>query len=221
MSTESSHKTGAHTVPMSFELFDKETNLPQGLADDLKLYVALLEKWQRQINLVSKATLEDVWNRHILDSLQIYPLIPDTAKTVVDLGSGAGFPGLVLALFSKTYGGPEVHLVEADSRKCAFLKEVNSQTTAGAVIHERRVESITELKTDVVTARALAPLRKLLKLAVRFEAGDTTYIFLKGEKAQEELTEAQKDWTMTVQGTPSRTLAAATIFTLKGVTRRA
>lgn len=205
---------------MSFETFDKETSLPQGLVDDLKKYVELLVKWQKQINLVSNASLADVWNRHVLDSLQIYPLIPETARSVVDLGSGSGFPGLIVALLSKTYGGPEVHLIEADSRKCVFLNEVNSQTGAGAIIHARRVESITDLKADVVTARALAPLRKLLKLATRFENGETTYVFLKGEKAQDELTEAQKDWTMDVQRTPSRTLATATIFTLKGLTRR-
>ncbi len=207
-------------IPMTFDAFTRETDLPQGLLNELIIYVELLEKWQKQINLVSSASLPDVWSRHVLDSLQIYPLLPKTAKTVVDLGSGGGFPGLIIALLSKAYDGPQVHLVEADSRKCAFLQEVNAQTSAGALIHARRAESLNDLRADVVTARALAPLRKLLKIATRFGDDDTTYIFLKGEKAQEELTEAQKEWTMSVQGTPSRTLAAATIFTLKGVAPR-
>ena len=213
-------KKTMNNQPMSFEQFKDETQLPEPLLADLQTYVGLLEKWQKQINLVSTATLVDVWHRHVLDSQQIYPLIPSSAKTVVDLGSGAGFPGLVLALFFKHYGGPEVHLVEADGRKCSFLTEVNSQTQAGAVIHSCRVEVMTDLKADVVTARALAPLRKLLKMAVRFETGDTTYVFLKGEKALEELTEAEKEWTMDVIKTPSTTLAAATILTLKGVKHR-
>lgn len=206
---------------MTYDAFCAETQLPPALLDDLKTYVELLEKWQKQINLVSTPSLADVWSRHVLDSLQLYPLIPSGAQKVVDLGSGAGFPGLVTALFSKHYGGPEAHVVEADSRKCAFMNEVNSQTAAGAIIHTCRIEALTDFTADVVTARALLPLKKLLKLAVRFETGATTYIFPKGEKAREELTDARKEWTMEVLETPSKTLAAATILTLKGVSRRA
>lgn len=206
---------------MTYEGFKKETDLPEGLLNDLKRYVELLAKWQKRINLISTPSLADVWSRHILDSIQIYPLIPTAAKSVVDMGSGAGFPGLVVALCSKHYGGPEVHLIEADSRKCLFMTEVNSQTDAGAIIHARRLESVIDLKADVITARALSPLNKLLKMAVRFENGQSTYLFLKGEKVQEELTEAKKEWTMDVIETPSRTLSAATILTLKGVSHRA
>lgn len=205
---------------MTFETFKDKVDLPEGLLNDLKCYVGLLEKWQKRINLVSTPSVADVWSRHVLDSFQIYPLIPSSAKTVVDLGSGAGFPGLVVALCAKHFGGPQVHLVEADSRKCSFMTEVNSQTSAGAIIHTRRIESIIDLTADVVTARALSPLRKLLKQAVRFENGQTSYVFLKGEKVQDELTEARKEWTMDVVETPSRTLVAAKILTLKGVSRR-
>lgn len=207
--------------PMSPESFQRETAVPQGLLDDLKIYIDLLEKWQKKINLVSKSTMNDVWHRHVLDSYQIYDLIPTSARVVADLGSGAGFPGLVLALCSKHLGGPTVHLVEADSRKCAFLNEVNNQTDAQAEIHTCRIESLVDMRADVVTARALAPLKKLMKLAVRLENGSTTYIFPKGEKASQELTEAAKEWTMSVIKTASRTHPAATILTLKGVSRRA
>ena len=200
--------------------FQNQANLPEALLEDIKSYVDLLEKWQKSINLVSTATLADVWSRHVLDSAQIYPLIPANSKKVIDLGSGAGFPGLLLALYFKHYGGPEVHLVEADTRKCSFLTEVSNRTNAGAIVHAHRVEAIKGLKADVVTARALAPLPKLIKMSRKFDDGNTTYIFLKGQKAQEELTDAQKDWTMSVTETTSQTLSVATILTLKGVKHR-
>lgn len=206
--------------PLSAEAYQSELKLPDALFADLQTYVAILEKWQRRINLVSSTTLADVWRRHVLDSSQIYPLIPSSAKTLIDLGSGAGFPGLILAMFSKAYQGPQVHLIEADSRKAAFLSEVNRQTRAGATIHARRIESVIDQTADVVTARALAPLPKLLSLAARFDNGDTTYIFLKGEKAVDELTEAEKEWTMNVEKTPSLSHAAGTILTLRGVKNR-
>ncbi len=207
-------------APMTRAQFCAETALPAALQGDLETYVNLLEKWQQRINLVSKTTLADVWRRHVLDSLQIYPLIPDGARSVLDLGSGAGFPGIIIALFSKTYGGPEVHLIEADSRKTAFLTEVNRATSAATHIHTRRIESVRNLKSDVITARALAPLPKLLELATPFGKADSTYVFLKGEKAQGELTEAAKDWTMDVVETASITHPGGTILTLKGVKHR-
>ena len=205
---------------MSLEDFQNCLKLPRSLLEDLKVYVTLLEKWQRQINLVSTASLADVWSRHVLDSAQLYPLIPLDAKRIIDIGSGAGFPGLVLALYFKHYGGPEVHLVEADGRKCSFLTEVCNQTNVGVIIHANRVETMSELKGDVITARALAPLKKLIKMARKFDDGNATYIFLKGAKAREELTDAQEKWTMEVTETISQTLAVATILTLKGVKNR-
>jgi len=205
---------------MTLEGFQNQANLPEALLEDIKTYVDLLEKWQKSINLVSTATLADVWSRHVLDSAQIYPLIPANAKKVIDLGSGAGFPGLLLGLYFKHYGGPEIHLVESDTRKCSFLTEVSNRTNTGAIVHAHRVEAIKGLKADVVTARALAPLSKLIKMSRKFDDGDTTYIFLKGQKAQEELTDARKGWKMNVTETISQTLSAATILTLKGVKHR-
>jgi 16S rRNA (guanine527-N7)-methyltransferase len=205
---------------MSLEEFQKHLNLPEPLLEDLKTYVSLLKKWQKHINLVSTATVGDVWHRHVLDSAQLYHLVPGDAKKVIDLGSGAGFPGLVLALYFKYYGGPEVHLVEADNRKCSFLTEVSHRTNAGVIVHASRAESISNLRGDVITARALAPLHKLIKISQSFDDGSATYLFLKGAKACEELTVAQKEWTMNVTATVSQTLAAATIFTLKGVKYR-
>jgi 16S rRNA (guanine527-N7)-methyltransferase len=199
--------------------FSEKTGASQELLARFDEYQLLLEKWQDRINLVSRSTLPDIWQRHFLDSAQLYPMIPNGAKTLVDMGSGAGFPGLVLAIFSAAGGGPDIHLVEADSRKAAFLTEANRVLEAKATIHSRRLESITDLQADVVTARALSPLNRLLDQAERFLKPGTNCLFLKGEKAVHELTEARKQWTMTVTETASMTHDLARILNLTEVSR--
>ncbi len=160
----------------------------------LEVFVDLLLRWQQRINLVSRASLADPWRRHVLDSAQLHAHIPPAARTLVDLGSGAGFPGLVLAIL----GGPQVHLVESNQRKCAFLGEANRLTEAGAVIHNVRIESLDGLDADVVTARACARLDPLLTLAQPVLNPRTRCLFLKGRSVDEELTESRKKWTMAV-----------------------
>ncbi len=182
-------------------------------------YQKILEKWQRRINLVSKTTLPDIWQRHFLDSAQLYPLLPKTSKSLIDLGSGAGFPGLVLALLVSEQGGPDIHLIEADSRKAAFLTEASRVLEVNVTVHARRLETITDLKVDIITARALSPLRRLLEQAERFMKPSTACIFLKGEKVAHELTEARKHWTMTVTETASVTHDLARILNLTEVSR--
>src|SRR5262247_2849484 len=132
--------------------------------DRLSAYAALLVKWQSRINLVSAATLADLWRRHMLDSAQLFPLLPPNTQAVVDLGSGAGFPGLVLAIL----GIPEVHLIESDQRKCVFLAEAARVADASPIIHNKRIEQLEGLSAEVVTARACAPLDQLLTYAQRF-----------------------------------------------------
>lgn len=169
--------------------------------DRLEAYAALLEKWQARINLVGPATLPQLWRRHMLDSAQLYRLLPAGTRGLVDLGSGAGFPGLVLAAM----GVPEVHLIEADSRKCAFLREAARVMGIRPVIHNRRIDQVTPFAADVVTARALAPLSELLAHAWPFlrrpvdngDSGDC--LFLKGRTADNELTLAAKEWKMTIE----------------------
>ena len=201
------------------EGFAEEANISDGLLDRFSAYENLLVKWQQRINLVSRSTLPDVWSRHFLDSAQLYPLIPRSADTLVDLGSGAGFPGLVLALLISERGGPEVHLVEADSRKSAFLAEANRILEAKVTVHSRRIESITDLKGDIITARALAPLDRLLNQVERFMRPETMCLFLKGENAAHELTIARKHWTMRVSETASITHDLARILKLTEVSR--
>lgn len=164
----------------------------------LAAYVALLAKWNAKINLVGPATLADVWRRHILDSAQIHPQVAD-AGVLVDLGSGAGLPGLILAIL----GGPDIHLIESDARKCVFLHEAARVTGTKLTIHNKRIEAAPALEADVVTARALAPLVQLLDHAVRFLKPAGKCVFLKGARQADELTDARKSWHMRVTERPS------------------
>src|SRR5262249_53082045 len=148
---------------------------------------------------VGRDTMGDPWRRHLLDSAQLLPHLPPSARVVVDLGSGAGLPGLILAIL----GAPEVHLVESDLRKAAFLREAIRLTGAPAMLHAVRSERMPPLAADVVTARALAPLPDLLDLATPFLRPHSLCLFLKGQRVDEELTQAAKLWTMGLQRFPS------------------
>lgn len=182
----------------------------------LEAYVALLLTWSTRINLVGRTTLDDLWRRHFLDSAQLMPLIPAGAGNLVDLGSGAGFPGLVLAIL----GVPGVELIEADSRKAAFLHEAARLTGASVVIRGCRIEAVAPHAADVLTARACAPLQQLLTLGERFIGPQTACLFLKGARAEEELTEAGKAWTMTATRHPSRADPGGSILLLQQVAPR-
>jgi 16S rRNA (guanine527-N7)-methyltransferase len=184
----------------------------------MEAYVALLHKWQPRVNLIGASTVEDLWNRHMLDSAQLYDYLPP--GQVLDAGTGAGFPGLVLAIMAKEDDerGP-VHLVESDGRKCAFLTEVVAATEAKAIIHNRRVEEMPAFPVAAVTARALAPLDRLLPLVENFLTPEAHGFFLKGRGAHEELTEARKDWKFTVERIPSVTDPTGVILHLTEVKR--
>jgi 16S rRNA (guanine527-N7)-methyltransferase len=195
--------------------FAAETGVSRETLARLDAYAALLTQWNERINLVGSDSLHDVWRRHFLDSAQLLPLVPKDARNLIDLGSGAGFPGLVLAIL----GVPGVELVEADSRKCAFLREAARLTRAPVAIHNMRVERLSPRPVDVVTARGFAPLDRLLLLAERFIAPRTRCLFLKGERAEEELTGARRAWTMTASLHPSRSDARGVILSLEQITR--
>ena len=173
-------------------------NVSRETLQRLETYAALLAKWQAKINLVGPATLPDLWRRHFLDSAQLIPIIsflPQLGgRNLVDLGSGAGFPGLVLAIMTDW----RVHLIDSDQRKCAFLRQValDCGVLDRVTIHAKRIEQVTGIPADVVTARACAPLGELLDLAEPFIGEKGTGLFLKGAQAEEELTQAQRHWTM-------------------------
>ena len=181
----------------------------------LEAYADLLILWSARINLVGRATIADLWRRHILDSAQLHPLIPEAARSLIDLGSGAGLPGLVLAIL----GVPGVELIEADSRKSAFLREAARVTGTEMTIRPCRVQAVAPHPADVVTARACAPLDELLGFAERFIAPRTLCLFLKGERFQQELTEAHKRWTMRASVEPSLSDRRGVILRLQQVTR--
>ena len=194
----------AETIPVSRETLAR-----------LEAYAGLLTRWSARINLVGRDTIADLWRRHILDSAQLQPLVPTAANSMIDLGSGAGLPGLVLAIL----GVSGVELVEADSRKCAFLREAARITEAPVTLRPCRIEAVSPHPVDVVTARACAPLDRLLGLAEPFLAPGSECLFLKGERVEEELTLARKRWTMTVSLHPSRSDPRGVVLSLQKVAR--
>lgn len=179
----------------------------------LDLYAALLVKWQQSINLVGPETVSQLWQRHMLDSAQLWPLLPADTKRLVDLGSGGGFPGLVLAAM----GVPEVHLVESDTRKAIFLREAARQLAVRVTVYACRIDAAPPLAADVVTARALAPVAKLIDWSRRFRTADTLLLLLKGRGAEEELAAAGLAGDPRVQRHASLTDADATILSLRGL----
>jgi 16S rRNA (guanine527-N7)-methyltransferase len=173
----------------------------------LDAYVDLLVQWQAKTNLVASSTLPNLWTRHISDSLQLLALAPD-AKVWVDLGSGGGFPGVVLACAMAGTPGAMVHLVERNARKAAFLREALRITGAAGTVHLADIgDSVDSLvgAVDCVTARALAPLHQLLGFAELLVGKGAKALFLKGQDVEAELTEATKYWKMTPRLHPSRT----------------
>lgn len=167
----------------------------------LEIYAGLLVKWQKAINLVGPATIPDLWRRHMLDSAQLLPLLPEIRPgsdgAIADFGSGAGFPGLVLAALTER----PVQLIDSDIRKCAFLRETAQAMGIGnrVAVHAKRFEALTPWKAAIITARACAPLDQLLAWTAPFATAETVFLFLKGAKADEELTAAAKHWTMAVE----------------------
>jgi 16S rRNA (guanine527-N7)-methyltransferase len=179
----------------------------------LEVLASELERWQAVKNLVGPATLDQVWTRHIADSLQLLDLA-EGARRWLDLGAGAGFPGLVVAIAGRDRG-LAVHLVESNSRKCAFLRHVVRLTGAPATVHENRLEALVPSfvgRADIVSARALAALAELLAWTAPLLTTGTVGLFPKGRDAAAELTEAEKLWRFDVKILPSRTDSEARIL---------
>ncbi|MCK0197501.1 16S rRNA (guanine(527)-N(7))-methyltransferase RsmG [Ancylobacter sp. 6x-1] len=190
--------------------------------DRLVAIVALLEKWQKTINLVAPATLPEIWTRHIADSLQLVALAPGAVRWV-DLGSGGGFPGLVVAAARADDPGMDVTLVESDSRKAAFLREAARIGELPVTVLPNRIEAVAERiapGVEVVSARALAPLPKLLELAAPFLAQGARGLFLKGQDVDNELTEASKSWKIQATTHPSLTHGEGRILVVEHAGKR-
>lgn len=190
----------------------------------LSAYAALLRSWQRRINLIADSTLNDIWRRHIVDSAQLLPLASPSATRWVDLGSGAGLPGLVLAILLANRPGASVVLIEANQKKSAFLREAIRITAAPASVVSKRIEAALSgperISCDVVTARALAPLADLLKLASPLLMTGAEGLFLKGRDVDAELTGAAKSWKTEMELLPSQTDPNGRIVRVKALASR-
>jgi 16S rRNA (guanine527-N7)-methyltransferase len=175
----------------------------------LKLYEQLLKKWQKAINLVGKNTVEDAWNRHILDSLQVIKYLPKNENlSIVDLGSGAGFPPLVISMS----GYNNVSAIESDERKCFFMQEVAKQTNTKINIINERIEKVEKMQADVITSRALAKIDELLIFSKDLSNEDTIYLFLKGKTAQKEVEKARESFDFEAETFKSLTSSEANII---------
>jgi 16S rRNA (guanine527-N7)-methyltransferase len=194
------------------EEFAAKTGVSRETLARLKAYADMLVDWNARHNLVARSTLPELWHRHMWDSAQLAPLIPQGAKTLADLGSGAGFPGLVLAALRPDLA---VTLHEATTKKCAFLQAAAERMGLGVTIVNARIEDGPHQGFDVVTARALAPLPRLLEYAHSFVRPNSVCLFLKGQNVGSELTEATKYWNMKVSQAPSQTDPSAAIVTVR------
>lgn len=205
----------------SAEDLERVFSISRETVDRLKIYESVLRKWQRAVNLVAPATLPDLWERHFADSLQVAELIPNSARTHADLGSGGGFPGLVLAAHFADCGGPSVTLVESDQRKAAFLREAARAMEISVDILSTRIENNANLPAlsgvNVVTARALAPLHRLFALVAPFATAETVCIFMKGRTAEAEIEEARQHWQFDVDARTSITDEAAKIIVVRHI----
>ncbi|MDC1294197.1 16S rRNA (guanine(527)-N(7))-methyltransferase RsmG [Candidatus Puniceispirillum sp.] len=188
-------------------------NVSRETIDKFQAYLTLLEKWQRRINLVANSTLVDAWQRHILDSGQLAAHYPPQTRHILDVGSGAGFPGLVLAIM----GNVTVDLVESDQRKAVFLSTVTRELGLPAKIHNQRIENMPNLRPDVITARALAPVPKLLSLIETQLSSACVCLFLKGASVEDELTNLQSYSTMIPTTHPSLSGPTGVVLELKNL----
>ncbi len=200
------------------ERFLSETGVSRETLSDLETYADLLRQWNKTINLVSPNSLEHLWSRHFLDSAQLLELA-DPVGRWVDLGSGGGFPGLVIAVLAKGRADLEVVLVEVDQRKATFLRTVIRDLKLNARVVVSRIEDVAPLDADILSARALAPLDALLGFASRHLKPSGIALFPKGEKADEEVAEALEHWNFDCEKHRSQTDENATILRIGEITR--
>jgi len=196
-----------------------DLNVSRETLEKLYAFVALVEKWTRKINLISKVSTEEIWHRHIIDSAQIYELAPQMGRWV-DLGSGGGFPGIVAAILSSGAGAShDFVLVESDQRKAVFLRTAIRELGLNGKVLSERIETILPLESDIISARALADLDQLLDYADLHLSSNGICLFPKGSKWQKEEQTAGLRWSYTCEPIRSRTNADAAILKIKDITR--
>lgn len=197
-------------MPTNLTLLQKQLNVSRETIEQLEGFRLLLLKWQQRINLISSTTEKNVWERHIIDSVQLAEYIPEGAGRLVDIGTGGGFPGLILSILA---AAREVILVESDIKKSVFLREALRVTKSSATVKTERIEKIIPMEADVITARACAPLPRLLGWAKPHMKKNAICLFLKGENYTKEIEEAKKQgWNFQFQTFESRTSAQGRII---------
>ncbi len=189
--------------------------VPPAVAERLSIYACLLLRWNARINLISRGDEPRIMERHVADALQLAPLIPRQTAHAIDLGSGGGLPGLVLAIATNL----PFALIESDRRKAAFLREAARETAAPATVHAVRIEDAALPPAPLITARALAPITRILHLAAPLLAPNGVFLLPKGRAADQELTDALREWNMRTEAFPSRTDPGGTLLRLSEVTR--
>lgn len=198
-----------------FEKLNRHFSVSHETFAKLILYHDLLIKWQKSINLVSNTSIKEVWERHFLDSLQLCPHIQNN-KSIVDIGTGAGFPGMVLAIC----GIPNIHLIESDSKKITFLKEVARITDTDVSIHNTRIEDCVIDNVTLILSRALANISRLLDLSMNFVSHETKCFFHKGKNWANELEDANEFYSFNHEIIPSVTDPEGVILKLSHIRRR-
>jgi len=186
---------------------------------DLEAFSALVIKWNAKINLIARGTTESIWDRHIVDSAQLYQFAPNGYQKWVDIGSGGGFPGIVMAIMGKSQQkGANFVLIESDQRKAAFLRTVARELVLPVQVMAQRIESAEAQGADVVSARALAPLSGLIPLVLRHLCADGTSLLHKGRQAGNEIADVKKIWLFDLEEYPSITDPEARILAIQRIT---
>ncbi len=197
------------------EDFARATGVSRETLARLKAFVGALTDWNERHNLVSRTSMAEVWRRHVWDSAQLAAFVPSNAASLVDLGTGAGFPGLVLAILLQARPQFCTVLYEATGKKCQFLNTAAKAAGVSVTVRHVRIEDAPHEPFDVVTARACAPLPKLLAYAQPFQGPKTTNLFLKGQSVDAELTAAHKSWRMEVKRHLSQTDPTGTVLEIR------
>ena len=200
--------------------FQRIENVSRETIDRFQLYLSLLEAWNPAAGLIAESTVPNIWFRHFLDSAQLFRHVPNRAKLCADLGSGGGFPGMVLAILAAERR-PELRfaLIESNLRKCEFLWQVSMQTGVSVEVLSGRAETCTPQEADIVTARGLAPLHKLIGLAERHLRIGGSCIFPKGASHRAEIRAAENHWEFTIKKVQSATLETSSLLILNDIRR--
>ncbi|WP_341367746.1 16S rRNA (guanine(527)-N(7))-methyltransferase RsmG [Yoonia sp. BS5-3] len=188
--------------------------------DDLIKFSDLVRKWTTKINLIAPSTIDDIWSRHVVDSSQLFRYAPNQFNHWVDIGSGGGFPGIVMAIYAKEQQpAAKFTLIESDQRKATFLRTASRELSLNVSVVAARIEDVPYGAADIVSARALATLSTLLPLANQHLAPDGTCLFHKGKRVDEEIEEARKNWLFDLEEHPSFTDPAARLLVIQRISR--